>query len=115
MDKDKTSLPIINQTYDYFDDGKINESRLYKVTIKEIIPFSEIDNETLKDWKKEVEQCYWLYSKETDFFIKGILKLSDDEDEDVVFVRTINHNFGWFSLGYWGGRLDVDGSLQELM
>ena len=37
----------LNKTYDYFDDGKIRESRRLPVTIREIIPFSEIDSETL--------------------------------------------------------------------
>lgn len=27
------------------------------------------------------------------------------------FVRTINHC--WFSLGFWGGRLDIDGTLNK--
>jgi len=101
----------LNKTYDYFDDGKIRESRRYSVTITDIIPFDKIDTETLELWKEEVEQCHWLYSKETDYFVKADLILPNDEIEQIVFVRTINHNNGWFSLGWWGGRLDVDGSL----
>lgn len=106
-------VPEINKIYNCFDDGKISISRLYEVEIKEIIPFIEIDKDTLKQWDKEVKQCYWLYSKETDYFIKGDLKLSDNEIEKVIFVRTLKHNYGWFSLGYWAGRLDIDGSLYK--
>lgn len=105
----------LNKTYDYFDDGKIRESRRMPVTIKEIIPFDKIDEETLSLWEEEVEECDWLYAKQTDFFIKGKLKLGDDKNEDVIFVRTINNNDGWFSMGWWGGRLDVDGSLAGLL
>lgn len=102
----------IKKTYNYFDDGKINESRRMPVTITEIIPFDKIDSETLLFWKEEIKQCDWLYSKETDYFVKGLLKISESEQKEIVFVRTIKNNGGgWFSLGFWGGRLDVDGSL----
>lgn len=107
--------PVLGQTYNYFDDGKIKPSRRMRVTITEIIPFSEIDEETLNDWKKEVEQCDWLYAKETDYFVKSDLKVSDNKTEKIIFVRTINNNDGWFSLGWWGGRLDIDGSLNALL
>ena len=107
--------PVLGQTYNYFDDGKIRPSRRMEVVITEIIPFSEIDLETLNYWKEEVEECDWLYAKETDFFVKGDLKVSDDKIEKIIFVRTINNNNGWFSLGWWGGRLDIDGSLNALL
>ena len=107
--------PVLGQTYNYFDDGKIRESRRMAVVITEIIPFSEIDEETLNDWKEEVEECDWLYAKETDYFVKADLKVSDDKVEKIIFVRTINNNDGWFSLGWWGGRLDIDGSLNALL
>ena len=107
--------PVLGQTYNYFDDGKIRESRRMAVVITEIIPFSEIDEETLNDWKEEVEECDWLYAKETDYFVKADLKVSDDKVEKIIFVRTINNNGGWFSLGWWGGRLDIDGSLNALL
>lgn len=101
----------INKIYNYFDDGKIRESRRLPILITEIIPFEKIDSEILEQWKEEVEQCHWLYAKETDFFIKGILKISEDKSEEIYFVRTTDNNPGWFSLGFWGGRLDLDGSL----
>ena len=107
--------PVLGQTYNYFDDGKIKPSRRMEVVITEIIPFNEIDEETLNDWKQEVEDCDWLYAKETDFFVKADLKVSDDKTEKIIFVRTINNNDGWFSLGWWGGRLDIDGSLNALL
>ena len=107
--------PVLGQTYNYFDDGKIRPSRRMEVVITEIIPFNEIDAETLESWKEEVEECNWLYAKETDFFVKGDLKVSDDKIEKIIFVRTINNNYGWFSLGWWGGRLDIDGSLNALL
>lgn len=107
-------IPKINTTYNCFDDGKISESRLYTVDVKEIIPFAEIDEETLNEWKDKVKQCYWLYEKETDYFIKTE-NGENGEDGDAVFVRT--KNGGWFSIGGFmnSGRLDVDGTLTKLL
>ena len=99
-------IPEIKKEYDYFDDGKINPSSHDKVTITEIVPFNKIDKETKDKWIEEVEQCHWLYNKETDYFVKGRLK---EIKEDVIFVRTLDN--GWFSLGWWAGCLDADGSL----
>ena len=105
-------LPIPGRTYNYFDDGKVNPSRMYSVLITDVIPFSEIDKETLKFWEKEVEEYPWLYSSETPYFIKGDLYLLEDTIEDICFVRTIDDDVYWFSLGYWAGLLDVDGTLK---
>jgi 16S rRNA U516 pseudouridylate synthase RsuA-like enzyme len=104
-------IPKIGQRYNCFDDGKISYNRLYTVDVKEVVPFDKIDKTTLKKWKEEVEECYWLYAKETDFFIKT----ENGEDGDAVFVRTING--GWFSIGNFmnSGRLDVDGELTEML
>ncbi len=102
-------IPEINKVYNCFDDGKIRHSRLYQVTVKEIIPFEEIDEDTLEQWRDEVEQCYWLYAKETDYFIK-----TDNGSDIETFVRT--KNGGWFSMGFMcSGRLDIDGSLMKIL
>ena len=103
-------LPEIGKTYHYFDDGKIRLSRREEVIITEIIPFNEIDSETLREWKEEVIECHWLYAKETDYFIKANLKIEKDLYY-LVFVRTLDNR--WFSLGWWAGVLDVDGTLNN--
>jgi hypothetical protein len=61
-------------------------------------------------WTDEVTDCYWLYANETDYFVEGKY---DDEDEPSYFVRT--KDGGWFSLGWIGARLDIDGSLYNKM
>lgn len=101
-------IPEINKKYNYFDDGKIKEDRRLEVVIKDIIPFSKIDNSILELWKEEIEECDWLYAKETDYFIKGDLEVYN-EIKNIIFVRTVYDE--WFSIGFWGGILDVDGSL----
>ena len=103
-------LPEIGKTYNCFDDGKISKSRMYKVTITEIIPFDKADDELLELWK-EVLSIYWLFEK-TDCFIK--FKSTEFKDKpNGVFART--KNGGWFGLGnYWNkGLLDIDGSLTD--
>jgi len=100
-------IPELNKVYNTFNDGKIKESRRYEVKIVKIIPFSEIDEETLEHWKHEVETCHWLYKHTTDYFI-----IADNGEEDEVYARTIND--GWFGLGFLNSsRLDIDGSLYE--
>ena len=94
------NLPKIGKTYNCFDDGKISEGRKYEVKITEIVPFKEIDKDTLEQWEEEVKECYWLYAEETDFFIK-----SWNGDDIETFVRTKDN--GWFSMGFMcSGRLD---------
>lgn len=104
-------IPEIGKTYNCFDDGKITHSRLYTVEVSEVIPFNEIDEKTLNEWKEVVEECNWLFAKETDYFVKTI----NGEDGNAVFVRTLNG--GWFSIGEFmnSGRLDVDGSLTNIL
>lgn len=104
-------IPKVGKTYNCFDDGKISHSRLYTVDVKNVVAFHKIDNETKKQWKEQVEQFYWLYDKETDFFVFT----ENGEDGNAVFVRT--KNGGWFSLGdfFNSGMLDVDGELTEIL
>lgn len=108
----KKDLPKLNQTYNYFDDGKINPSRRHSVFIKEIIPFDKIDEETLSNWKEETIECDWVYADKTDYFIKADLQLTKSI-EPIIFVRTLENE--WFSLGWWGGMLDVDGKLTKYL
>jgi len=101
-------IPELNKEYDYFDDGKIRQNRHYRVKITAVIKYEDIDVDTKSNWNDDVSSCDWLYNTDTDYFIKGII---EDINENLVFVRTIDG--GWFSLGWWSGRLDVDGSLMS--
>ena len=105
-------VPEVGKEYHAFDDGKIKPSRLEHVKIVEVIPFNECtDLELINIWKQEVEECYWLYAEETDYFVKAICVQPDTGTQ--WFVRT--EDGGWFSLGFWGSRLDVDGELYKKM
>ena len=109
----KQGLPEIGKTYNYFDDGKITESRRESVLITDIIPFDKISKKILSSWKCEMKQCDWLYAQKTDYFIRAHFNSCKDILKDIYFVRTIDGD--WFSLGWWAGRLDVDGSLNNML
>lgn len=99
-------VPEVGKEYHVFDDGKIKPSRHGIVRVTEVVPFAEVNHEAfLEEWRQEVLDCYWLYATDTDYFVKAV---GDDEDEPSCFVRT--KDGGWFSLGFFGARLDIDGS-----
>ena len=103
-------VPEVGKEYHAFDDGKIRPSRLEHVKIVEVIPFMECEDiELIVQWCREVKDCYWLYATETDYFIKAYCP----KDDPMYFVRTVDG--GWFSLGWWASRLDMDGSLYKQM
>lgn len=103
----------LNKIYNYFDDGKFRESRRESVIINEIVPFEDIDEETLLCWKEQVVEADWVYNSITDYFLKGEIIFEGYPNEPVVFVRTLENDF--FSLGWWGGFLDVDEKFYEKM
>ena len=104
-------VPEVGKEYHAFDDGKIRPSRLEHVKIVEVIPFKECeDEELIKLWYKEVADCYWLYETETDYFVKAKW---DQDTDPMYFVRT--KDGGWFSMGWFGSRLDIDGELYKKM
>ena len=106
-------VPEVGKEYHAFDDGKIRPSRHDIVRIIDVIPFDDEDFATdIRDkWIAEKEECYWLYGEETDYFVKAVDGSRDTEPQ--WFVRTVDG--GWFSLGWFGSRLDIDGSLYEKM
>lgn len=107
---ERQDVPEVNKEYHTFDDGKISPSRHAITKVLEVIPFEIAEPWLVESWKKNVEECYWLYDKETDYFIKTEF---EDEEDPSYFVRTTDG--GWFSIGWWGARLDVTGKLYEDM
>ena len=101
-------VPEVGKKYHAFDDGKIRPSRHSVVTIIKATPFEEVLPELVDTWKQNIEECYWLYATETDYFVSAKCDYGIEH-----FVRTTDG--GWFSLGWFGARLDIDGSLYEKM
>lgn len=106
----KQPIPESGKEYHTFDDGKVKPSRHAITKVIELIPFDAAEKWLIDAWKHNVEECYWLYATETDYFIKA--EYEDDEDPS-YFVRTVDG--GWFSIGFWGSRLDVSGELYASM
>ena len=108
-------VPEVGKEYHIFDDGKVRPSRHFIAKILEVIPFEDCkDEDLIAAWKGNVESSYWLFTPETDYFVKA----ESDFDEDYLyFVRT--KDGGWFSMditSWWqGARLDIDGSLHKTM
>ena len=103
-------VPEVGKEYHIFDDGKIRPSRHSIAKVLEVIPFKEADEDVLREWCSDVAECYWLYASETDYFVRA--KWGQDTDY-LYFVRT--QDGGWFSLGWFGARLDIDGELYKSM
>ncbi len=102
-------IPKVGKTYDCFDDGKVKESRKYRVTIDRVVSFDRVDSKTLKRWEEVSTSCGRLFAQETDCFIFANSD-QDGQEEQEVFARTTDG--GWFGFGDWFGMgaLDVDGS-----
>ena len=108
-------IPELNKEYHIFDDGKIRPYRHYIAKIVEIIPFDKCEDKNLIEaWKEHSQQSWWLFEKETDYFIKAT---SLYDKNPLYFART--QDGGWFSIDYpdiWmGTRLDIDGSLYKIL
>ena len=127
----KKDLPKVGEFYHFFDDGKTSAYRHYICKIERVIPFNEaksiilttprgvtlengkiesfnIDMSLEDIWKDEVQQCNWLYTKETDYFIEASCPVYDDHN--LWFARTKDD--GWFSMNiqsWWqSGELYVN-------
>lgn len=121
--KKKNILPEIGKKYHFFDDGKCGPSRHYIATVDEIIDSDTAKNRYLKYgytdtikplydiWKINVERSSFLYSNETDVFIRCSIPKYDKNP--IWFVRTKNGGFFSIDVQSWwqSGRLDVDGQI----
>lgn len=114
--------PKVGELYHFWDDGKCSASRHYIAKCEQIISLKEAntikfpDNETLMvKWVREKKDHNWIFSSETDAFVKCSIPKYDKDD--IYFVRT--KDGGWFSMNttnWWqGGRLDVSGETYEEM
>ena len=114
-DHKEQPVPEIGKEYHVFDDGKIKPSRHSIVKVMELIPFKECkDTALMSVWTEDVEEYPWLYAKETDYFVK-VEYVNEPRLSHFVkyFTRTTDGN--WFSLGFFGSQLDIDGSLYNKM
>lgn len=102
----KDTVPKRNKTYHFYNDGKCGLSRHSYAIVKDILNlwgFKRYFPTEYKRWKRETKECYWLYHKKTDYFVKCDVLFYGTQ----WFARDIDG--GWFSFGnfFGDGELDV--------
>lgn len=119
-----TNEPIITtpkkgDVLNFFDDGKITNSRKFAATVLNIYKSNDAPKYVQDALKNE--NTYWLYQQNldgecvTDVFIE--CDIPDYDENHIWFART--RDGGFFSMniqhGWQCGRLDIDGSLTNML
>lgn len=112
---DEKPIPKVNQTCMFFDDGKISYSRMYQATVKQVMVYDDAPDKVKKAFERESKTHDWIWDKTTDYIIACDIR---DYDKNLIwFARTVDG--GWFSMDvdkeWQGGRLDVDGKLEDYL
>lgn len=112
---DEKPIPKVNQTCMFFDDGKISYSRMYQATVKQVMVYNDAPDKVKKAFERESKTHDWIWDKTTDYIIACDIR---DYDKNLIwFARTVDG--GWFSMDvdkeWQGGRLDVDGKLEDYL
>ena len=112
---DEKPIPKVNQTCMFFDDGKISYSRMYQATVKQVMVYDDAPDKVKKAFERESKTHDWIWNKTTDYIIACDIR---DYDKNLIwFARTVDG--GWFSMDVdmplQGGRLDVDGELEDYL
>ena len=115
MKFDEKPIPKVNQACMFFDDGKISYSRMYQATVKQVMKFNDAPDKVKKAFERESKTHDWIWNKTTDYIIACDIK---DYDNNLIwFARTVDG--GWFSMdvdkSWQGGRLDIDGKLEDYL
>jgi len=104
-------LPKKGRIYNFFDDGKIRTSRMYKAYVKKVIPFNKANIHLKIHLVNNSLRYDWIWNGYTDYFIGCYIPRYDDNI--IWFARTKEGK--WFSMdiqSWWqGGLLDVSNKL----
>lgn len=108
-------VPKVNQTCMFFDDGKVSFSRMYQATVKQVMLYADAPDKVKKAFERESKEHDWIWNKTTDYIIACYIK---NYDKNLIwFARTVDG--GWFSMDvdktWQGGRLDIDGELEDYL
>lgn len=101
-------VPSLGEKFHFFDAGRKNANRHFVVEITKVIQWRCIAAKNLrKPIIQEREKYPELFAENPDYICQGkILGLPLDP---VWFTRTIDG--GWYSIGFWSGVLDIDGTV----
>lgn len=91
-------LPKMGKMYDCYDDGKLSESRRYKVYIYDILKASDAlkDFDLKRLWQLNIEDHDYLFNVDSPYFIIGI---SHEQICPKVEVFALTRSNTWFGLG----------------
>lgn len=115
MKFDEKPIPKVNQTCMFFDDGKISYSRMYQATVKQVMVYDDAPDKVKKAFERESKDYDCIWNNTTDYIVACEIK---DYDRNLIwFARTVDG--GWFSMdvdkAWQGGRLDIDGELEDYL
>ena len=125
--KPMEELPIVGNTYNCYDDGKIRSTRQYHIKITKIIPYSEASDEDKQFFEINSADHPWLFGASTDYLIYGKADENKDypnailaRDKDGYFFGLgaikMDDDYGEYIDNFWNsGLLDVSGKLTEKM
>ena len=115
MKFDEKPIPKVNQTCMFFDDGKISYSRMYQATVKQVMVYDDAPDKVKNAFECESKTHDWIWNKTTDYIIACDIK--DYDNNMIWFARRVDGR--WFSMdvdkAWQGGRLDVDGELEDYL
>ena len=97
-------VPSIGRKYFAFNDGKVRPSRTVVIKITDIFNEKTIVDHIYDLWREESENCDFLYSSETDYFIYG----EDIEHPEDIYVFARTNDGGWFSFNQGFGDVSLD-------
>lgn len=98
-------VPSIGRKYFAFNDGKVRPSRTVVIKITNIFDEKTMAGSNIYDlWKEESEDCDFLYSSETDYFVYG--EDVENPEDTYIFART--YDGGWFSFNQGFGDVSLD-------
>ena len=104
----RTKVPSLGEKFHFFDAGRTNASRHFAVEITRVIPWRSIAARDIRKLiTQEQEKRPELFVEMPDYICQG--KILGLPLEPLWFTRTLDG--GWYSVGFWSGLLDIDGTV----
>jgi hypothetical protein len=104
----RTKVPSLGEKFHFFDAGRKNANRHFIVEIIKVIPWRCIAARNFrKSITQEQEKHPELFAESPDYICQG--KILGLPLEPIWFTRTADG--GWYSVGFWSGILDIDGTI----
>jgi hypothetical protein len=104
----RSRVPKLGEKFHFFDASRKTASRHFIVEIIKVIPWRYVAAKNLRQQiAQERKKRPELFAEKSEFLCQG--KLLGVPLEPVWFTRTVDG--GWYSIGFWSGLLDIDGTV----